>query len=56
MEKATEGGLFHLVCPPVETVGEDNGQSGLNLNLAPPSAASYISPPLMIEKDAMPFS
>ena len=31
-------------------------QSGLYLNLAPPSAASYISPPLMIEKEAMPFS
>jgi hypothetical protein len=32
------------------------GQSGLYLNLAPASAASYIKPPLMIEKEAMPFS
>src|SRR5262245_56217129 len=31
-------------------------QSALYLNLAPPSAASYIRPPLMIEKEAMPFS
>jgi hypothetical protein len=31
-------------------------QSDLYLNLAPPSAASYISPPLMIEKEAIPFS
>ena len=36
--------------------GNNAGQSGLYLNLAPPSAASYISPPLMIEKEAMPFS
>ena len=32
------------------------GQSGSYLNLAPPSAASYINPPLMIEKEATPFS
>ena len=31
-------------------------QSGSYLNFAPPNAASYISPPLMIEKETMPFS
>lgn len=47
-KRPPEGGLF---------IGRRQpGQSGLNLNLAPPSAASYISPPLMIEKEAMPFS
>ena len=51
---ASTGGPHRQMRTPVRR--NKRGQSGSYLNLAPASAASYISPPLMIEKEAMPFS